>query len=245
MLVVEKRTSLKATLTRLRKINRDHLTIKQNKMKQAIFSTVFVLLLLSTTGCTQKDEGAIFNGKDLSNWEFVVKDNAVPAEQVYLVENGVIRVMGEPFGYMYTREKYRNFELELEYRWADGESNSGVFVLIEEPLNPFPKAIECQLQAGRAGDFILLGGSNLNEYVLPEGVTERPRFPVVDKQHPSNEKPAGEWNKMRVSVNEGVIEVHVNGLLQNRATSEVKEGHIGLQSEGKEIQFKNLNFCKS
>ena len=67
------------------------------------------------------------------------------------VENGVIRVMGEPFGYMYTREKYRNFVLELEYRWADGESNSGIFVLIEELLSPFPKAVECQLQAvGRA-----------------------------------------------------------------------------------------------
>ncbi len=209
-------------------------------MKQAIFSTLFVFLLLTITGCTQKDEGAIFNGKDLSNWEFVVEDNVVPAEQVYQVEKGVIRVMGEPLGYMYTREKYRDFVLELEYRWADGESNSGVFVLIEEPMNPFPKGIECQLAAGKAGDFVLLGGADMNEYVLPEGVTERPRFPVIDKQHPSNEKPAGEWNKMRISVNEGIVEVHVNGLLQNRGTSEIKEGHIGLQSEGKEIQFKNV-----
>jgi hypothetical protein len=217
---------------------------KQKGMKQTIYSTLFALLLLSIAGCAQKDEGAIFNGKDLSNWEFVVEDNAVPAEQVYLVEKGVIRVMGEPLGYMYTREKYRNFVLELEYRWADGESNSGVFVLIEEPMNPFPKGIECQLAAGKAGDFVLLGGANLNEYVLPEGVTERPRFPVIDKQHPSNEKPAGEWNKMRISVNEGIVEVHVNGLLQNRATSEVKEGHIGLQSEGKEIQFKNLTLSR-
>ena len=101
-------------------------------MKQAIFSTLLALLLLSIAGCKQKEEGAIFNGQDLSNWEFVVEDNAVPAEQVFRVENGVIRVMGEPFGYMYTREKYRNFVLELEYRWADGESNSGIFVLIEE-----------------------------------------------------------------------------------------------------------------
>ncbi len=196
-------------------------------------------------GCTQKEEGTIFNGKDLSNWEFVVEDNAVPAEQVFQVENGVIRVMGEPFGYMHTREKYRNFVLELEYRWADEESNSGVFMLIEELLSPFPKAVECQLQAGRAGDFVLLGGANLNEYVLPEGVTERPRFPVIEKQHPSNEKPAGEWNKMRISVNEGIVEVHVNGLFQNRGTSEVKEGYIGLQSEGKEIQFKNLTLRES
>ena len=155
-------------------------------MKQAIFSSLFVFLLLTITGCTQKNEGAIFNGKDLSNWEFVVEDNAVPAEQVYQVEKGVIRVMGEPLGYMYTREKYRDFVLELEYRWADGESNSGVFVLIEEPMNPFPKGIECQLDAG-SGRLRATWGADMNEYVLLGRVTERPRFFMIDKQHPSNE----------------------------------------------------------
>jgi len=39
---------------------------------------------------------------------------------------------------------------------------------------------------------------------------------------------------------EGVISVYINDVLQNRATSKVKEGHIGLQSEGKEIQFRNV-----
>ncbi len=208
-------------------------------MKQAVFFTTIALLSLFITGCSQQEE-SIFNGKDLSNWNFVVENNAVPAEEVYLVENGIIRVMGEPLGYMYTQKKYRNYTLELEYRWANEASNSGVFVLIEEPKNPFPKGIECQLAAGKAGDFVLLGGSDLKEYVLPEGVTERPAFPVIAKQYPSNEKPAGEWNKVRVTVNDGVVEVYVNDLLQNRATSEVMEGHIGLQSEGKEIQFRNL-----
>lgn len=208
-------------------------------MKQTIFSTLFTLLVLFLSGCNQPTD-AIFNGKDLSNWNFVVEGDAVPADEVYLVDDGIIRVMGEPLGYMYTKKKYRDYTLELEYRWAGEESNSGVFVLIEEPLNPFPNGIECQLAAGKAGDFVLLGGSDLNEYTLPEGVTERPAFPVIAKQHPSNEKPAGEWNKVRVTVNDGAIEVYINDVLQNSATSQVKEGHIGLQSEGKEIQFRNL-----
>ncbi len=208
-------------------------------MKQTFLPTVFTLLLLLISGCAQQEE-AIFNGKDLSNWNFVIEGNTVPAEEVYMVDNGIIRIMGEPLGYMYTKKKYRNFTLELEYRWAGEESNSGVFVLIEEPLNPFPNGIECQLAAGKAGDFVLLGGSDLNEYMLPEGVTERPAFPVIAKQQPSNEKAVGEWNKVRVTVNEGEITVYVNDVLQNSATSEVREGHIGLQSEGKEIQFRNL-----
>lgn len=208
-------------------------------MKQRTLLPILTLLVMLLAGCSGQQE-SLFNGKDLSNWNFVVQDNAVPADEVYLVEDGMIRIVGEPLGYMYTKETYRNFTLELEYRWAGEESNSGVFVLIEEPLNPFPNGIECQLAAGKAGDFVLLGGSDLNEYSLPEGVTERPAFPVIDKKHPSSELPAGEWNKVRVSVNEGVITVYINDVLQNSATSEVKEGHIGLQSEGKEIQFRNV-----
>lgn len=208
-------------------------------MKQRTLFPILTLLVMLLAGCSGQQE-SLFNGKDLSNWNFVVQDNAVPADEVYLVEDGVIRIVGEPLGYMYTKETYRNFTLELDYRWAGEESNSGVFVLIEEPLNPFPNGIECQLAAGKAGDFVLLGGSDLNEYSLPEGVTERPAFPVIDKKHPSSELPAGEWNKVRVSVNEGVITVYINDVLQNSATSEVKEGHIGLQSEGKEIQFRNV-----
>ncbi len=201
--------------------------------------SIVILLAFLAVSCGQQS-GEIFNGKDLSNWNFVVENNAVPGDQVYTVKEGVISIQGEPLGYMYTKEKYHNFTLELEYRWAGEASNSGVFILIEDPANPFPRGIECQLMAGKAGDFVLLNGSDLNEYTLPEGVTERPKFPVIGKQNPSSEKPTGEWNKVQVTVIDGAISVYINDVLQNEATSTVKEGHIGLQSEGKEVQFRNL-----
>ena len=182
----------------------------------------------------------IFNGKDLSNWEFVLENDAAPANEVYTVNDGVITITGEPLGYMYTKEKYRNYTLELEYRWAENASNSGIFVLIEDPKNPFPNGIECQLKAEQAGDFVLLGGPDLNEYTLPEGATERPAFPVIDKLEASSEKATGEWNKAKIIVLDGDITVYINDVLQNRATSNVMEGHIGLQSEGEAIQFKNI-----
>ncbi|MCE5205341.1 MAG: DUF1080 domain-containing protein [Porphyromonadaceae bacterium] len=207
-------------------------------MQKNILSTV-ILSVLFISGCTKPSE-KIFNGKNLSNWNFVVKENAVPADQIYTVREGMIIVKGEPLGYMYTQEKYSNFMLELEYRWGGEASNSGVFFLIEEPSNPFPKGIECQLKADKAGDLVLLSGADLKEYVLPEGVTERPKFPVIEKKESSSEKPVGEWNKVKITVKGGFIEVYINDVFQNSATSEVKEGHIGLQSEGKEIQFRNL-----
>jgi hypothetical protein len=62
---------------------------------------------------------------------------------------------------------------------------------------------------------------------------------------PSSEKPVGEWNTMEVTCNSNTIEVYVNGTLQNKATgtSETK-GHICLQSEGKDIEFRNVFITK-
>lgn len=207
-------------------------------MKKVILSAMLTTILM-TTGCVQQPT-AIFKGEDLSNWQFIVEKNAVPGEEVYSVSEGIITVKGEPLGYMYTREKYRNFTLEVEYRWVGEESNSGIFFLIEEAANPFPRGIECQLMAGKAGDLVLLNGADLKEFSLPEGITERPAFPVIPKKELSNEQPVGDWNKVILTVNEGAISILVNDQLQNSATSEVKEGHIGLQSEGKAIQFRNL-----
>ncbi|HHX31443.1 MAG TPA: DUF1080 domain-containing protein [Bacteroidales bacterium] len=208
-------------------------------MRKTNLSTLMLLLVLLASSCKQQSM-EIFNGKDLSNWEFVLENDGVTADEVYSVSDGIITIKGEPLGYMYTKEKYRNYTLELEYRWVDNESNSGIFVLIEEPTNPFPNGIECQLKAGQAGDFVLLGGSDLNEYTLPEGVTERPAFPVIDKLEASSEKATGEWNKAKIVVLDGSITVYINDVLQNRATSNVMEGHIGLQSEGEAIQFKDI-----
>ena len=125
----------------------------------------------------QKTE-KLFNGKDLSNWEFLVDKNSVPAEQVYSVKDGMIQIAGQPFGYMYTKQKYSNYKLHVEWRWPDGkEANSGIFLLIEDLKNPFPNGVECQLHAGDAGDFVLLGGSDLAEFQNKPG-QPRPAFPV-------------------------------------------------------------------
>ncbi|MCD8044946.1 MAG: DUF1080 domain-containing protein [Tannerellaceae bacterium] len=207
-------------------------------MKNYLSFCVCLFLFFSGSANAQKTV-KLFNGKDLSNWNFVVDKNAVPAEEVYSVRNGVIHIKGDPFGYMYTKEKYDNFKLHVEWRWDEGESNSGIFLLIEEIKNPFPNGIECQLHAGNAGDFVCLGGSDLAEFSVRPG-EERPAFPVVKKANPSSEKPAGEWNEANIFVKNGVITVYINGVYQNTGTNKVKSGHIGLQSEGKAIQFRNV-----
>lgn len=215
------------------------------KRRMLSFAVLMAALLISAGTMNAQKVEKLFNGKDLSNWNFIVDKNSVPADQVYSIKDGVIHIKGNPFGYMYTKEKYDNFKLHVEWRYPVEATNSGIFLLIEEVKdgNPFPNGIECQLKAGNAGDFVLLGGSDLFEFHQRPG-TQRPAFPVVKKAHDTSEKAAGEWNEANIWVKDGTITVYINGVYQNTGTNKVKSGYIGLQSEGKDIQFRNITVTK-
>ena len=176
----------------------------------------------------------LFNGKDLSNWEFKLKDPKVHANEVFKVQNGVIQIKGDPFGYMRTKESYSEYKLHVEWRWPVEATNSGVFVHAQLPDSIWLKCVECQLKAGSAGDFVCMNGSDMNER------TDKTKRSVT-KIGSSSEKPAGEWNTMEVNCMGNTIEVFVNGELKNKATGvNISGGHICLQSEGKIVEFRNI-----
>jgi hypothetical protein len=204
-----------------------------------IILTCGMAIASAFSSCSNKSID-LLKGNDLSNWEFVVENNAVPADSVYSIKDGVVSITGNPFGYMYTKDKYSNYTLHAEWKFPVGNAtNSGIFLLIEEPSNPFPNGTECNLMAGNAGQFVLLGGSDLKEYVPEEG-QERPKFPKIEKKEESSEKEAGQWNEADIDVQDGVITVVINGVKQNVGTNPNKTGHIGLQSEGGPVQFRNV-----
>jgi hypothetical protein len=176
----------------------------------------------------------LFNGKDLSNWVFFLKDNTVDPATVFYVQNGIIHITGSPFGYMRTKGTYTNYRLHVEWRWPLEATNSGVFVHSQMPDAIWLKCIECQLMAGNAGDFVCMNGADMNERTDKTSV-------IVRKMAPSSEKPAGEWNTMEVVCSGNTIEVYVNGILQNKGTNtNISSGSISLQSEGKDIEFRNV-----
>jgi hypothetical protein len=179
----------------------------------------------------------LFNGKDLSNWVFKLKDTAVDPAKVFTVINGVIHITGNPFGYMRTKDPYSDYKLHLEYRYPVEATNSGVFIHAQLPDSIWIKSFECQLQAGNAGDFICMNGSSMNE--------QKNNSVVIKKLAASSEKPTGEWNTVDVICKSNTIEVHVNGVLQNKGTGvSASKGYICLQSEGKDIEFKNVFITK-
>ncbi len=176
----------------------------------------------------------LFNGKDLSNWVFFLKDNTVDPATVFKAQNGIIHITGNPFGYMRTKGTYANYRLHVEWRWPDEATNSGVFVHCQTPDAIWIKCIECQLQAGNAGDFVCMNGADMDERTDKSSV-------LVRKKGPTSEMPVGEWNVMEVVCSGNTIEVYVNGNLLNKGTNtSVSTGSISLQSEGKDIEFRNV-----
>jgi hypothetical protein len=187
---------------------------------------------------SKRDLIEIFNGKDLNNWVFILKDPAVDPSKVFTVQKGLIHITGNPFGYMRTKKAYSEYKLHAEWRWPLEATNSGIFIHAQLPDTIWPRCFECQLAAGNAGDFICANGSDMNERI---DKTKR----SVRKMNPSNEKPVGEWNVMEVVCKANTIEVYINGVLQNKATGvSASEGFICLQSEGKDIEFRNLSLTK-
>jgi hypothetical protein len=180
----------------------------------------------------------LFNGNDLNNWVFKLKDPSVDPATVFTVKNGVIHITGNPFGYMRTKESYSDYKLHVEWRWPSEATNSGVFVHAQPPDTIWLKCVECQLKAGNAGDFVCMNKADMTER------TDKSK-PFVNKLAASSEKETGEWNTMEVVCESNTIEVKVNGILQNKGTNvNLSSGSVCLQSEGKDIEFRNVYLRK-
>lgn len=186
------------------------------------------------TSITPANKIELFDGKSFSGWTFVSKGTNAPAASIWSVTNGVIACQGKPNGYARTLQTYRDYKLHAEWRFPAGPGNSGVFLHVNPPDKVWPLCLEAQLASGSAGEVRLNGGSLVGN--LPKlGAKSFPR------RQPSSEKPVGEWNSCDIVCRSNTVTVHVNGVLQNEITgASVSSGAIGLQAEGKPVEFRNL-----
>jgi hypothetical protein len=176
----------------------------------------------------------LFDGRSLAGWTpFVPGGDG----STWSVVDGEIRCSGSPAGYLATDGVYESYELTLEWRWdpAAGAGNSGVLLRVAEADQVWPRSIEAQLFSGNAGDIWNIGEVPMRSE--PSRTSGR----RTAKAQPSSEKPIGEWNRYRIVMDRGDLELWVNGVLQNTASEcEVRPGRIALQSEGAPIAFRNI-----
>ena len=137
------------------------------------------LPLLTVMACTAQTpvapqkETVLFNGKDLTGWYVYLRDTQhQDPKNVFSVTDGLIRISGEDWGGLATRESYRDYHLIVEWRWGTKTwgsrekrtRDSGILVhaVGEDGAagRTWLESIESQVIEGGSGDIILVAGKN-------------------------------------------------------------------------------------
>jgi hypothetical protein len=215
-------------------------------MRQPILLVSILATLALPLASLAEDDNwkPLFNGKDLSGWV-----NVNLAEGTFTAKDGMIVSTGKPTGTIRTDRMYENFVLELEWRHLQPMGNAGLFIWAD-PLTavgtPFSRGIEVQVLDGRETENYTSHGDVFGIW----GATMKP-----DRPHPAGwarclpsekrAKPSPEWNHYRVTCQDGVLKLAVNGKEVSGATEcKPRKGYICLEAEGSECHFRNLRIAE-
>ncbi|OWK47067.1 3-keto-disaccharide hydrolase [Fimbriiglobus ruber] len=224
------------------------------------FVSVFGLALLalpfvSPVSAADRDGFTpLFDGRTLAGWKAVAKPNkdgsAGDSSATWAVREGMLTCTGKPNGYLQTEKEHADYVLRVQWRFpVDGppKRNTGVLLHVSGPNTYWPNSIEAQMLSGSAGDFFLNADANKQ---LPKFDIDPARFDAADpnkrhyfriKTEQPVEKPFGEWNQYEITCRGGDITLVLNGVKVNKAkNSTLTKGRIALQSEGAEVQFKDI-----
>ncbi|QEH42221.1 DUF1080 domain-containing protein [Chitinophaga sp. XS-30] len=211
---------------------------------------VIIASFLTITASAQTR--SLFNGKDHQGWHIDVPamDKDAQAPSPFIIRDGMMVSLANPQGHIITDSSYKNYRLQVEYRFPGKPGNCGVLVHASTPrvlYGMFPKSVEVQLMHRNAGDFWCIG----EDIAVPE--MEKRRGPkenwgAVDGKErriinltDNSERPLGEWNTMIVECLGREVKVWVNGDLVNHGHDcTVSEGQIALQAEGSEVEFRKV-----
>lgn len=217
--------------------------------------SIVLALLASTSLVVGAETVALFNGKDLTGWrpDVPAADKNPNLAPSFIVRSNLLVSLGSPNGHLVTEKEFRNYRLDVEYRFPGQPGNCGVLVHASKPralYDMFPQSIEVQMMSGNAGDFWCIQ-ENIE---VPDMEKRRPRskdqvFGGGPKDArrilnltDSSEKPPGQWNHMRIECRDRTVKVWVNDDLVNDGfNASTDHGKIAVQAEGAEVEFRRLD----
>ena len=200
----------------------------------------------------------LFDGRTTDGWRGYNRVDFPTAG--WVVDAGTLKHVTVPAGQaanagdIITRDAFTNFELQLDWKITPG-GNSGIKYLVDEAL----------AKTGHAG--VSFEMQVLDDERHPDAKLgkdgNRTAGGVYDLFPPSahTAKPVGEWNRVRIVVNNGQVQHWLNGTKvvefelgsprlkaaiaesKFRTTAgfgEVRRGHILLQDHGDEVWFRDI-----
>jgi hypothetical protein len=214
---------------------------RQHFLLLVLFSTFF-----AATSFAQ-DFKPIFNGKDLKGWYSFLKNKGKNNDSnlVFTVNDGLLKITGQEFGYIVTEKSFTDFHLVVEFKWGEKKypprenvvRDNGICYYVVAADKVWPRSVECQIQEGDCGDFWLIDSVT----AIVDGVQQGPTKNTRVKKKTDNEKPTGEWNRVEVIAIKGNCTHIVNGVIVNEATEvSLRTGRILIQSEGAETYYRKI-----
>ncbi|MFS4454596.1 DUF1080 domain-containing protein [Maribacter sp. 2304DJ31-5] len=185
------------------------------------------LALLFFSIIVSAQQKSLFNGKDLDGW-------VVYGTEKWYAEDGLLVCESGPdkaYGYLATKDYYKNFILELEFK-QEADGNSGVFIR---------STVEGTKVSGWQVEVAPPGKST-------GGVYESYGRGWLIKPDPEKDKALkeGKWNKMKIKVSGDTITSWLNGTQMITLTDEkigAGEGAIALQIHdggGIKVKWRNI-----
>lgn len=217
----------------------------------------------------EKREGweLLWDGQTTNGWRGAKLDHF--PTQGWKIADGILTVMkgaggeSEQGGDIVTIKKYKNFELEADFKFTKG-ANSGIKYFVDTEINKGEgSAIGCEYQIlddehhpdaklGANGNRTL---ASLYDLIPADAKFYAPNESVAKRVNLYN------WNRARIVVNNSHVQHFLNGIKvvdYERGTQmwralvarskyvvwpnfgELPEGHILLQDHGDEVSFKNI-----
>jgi hypothetical protein len=200
---------------------------------------VVILFWLLAAASPAAEWKQLFNGKDLTGWTMVGPGR-------FVIEDGMLKTEGGMGLLWYTGRQFSNSTIRVVFKTASPNANSGVYIrLPEKPKDPWyavHNGYEVQIDAG--GDEWHCTGSLYS----------------LSKVSKRNQKPAGEWNTMDITLAGQKTIVRLNGEVINEFSGDQPvparkawyepvrgprpdSGYIGLQNHDKTstVYFKEVS----
>ncbi len=218
------------------------------------------LLAANTLSDSEKANGwkLLFDGKTTTGWRNFNKQSIGASWQV---QNGNLMLNATPRndgtwqvkdgGDIITDKSYKNYELNLEWKISNCGNSGIIYNVIESDEYEFVWQTGPEMQV-------------LDNTCHPDATIKTHRagdlYDMIECKY-ATVKPAGEWNKVRLIINNGKVEHWLNGhkvvayelwtdkwdtMVKNSKFHEMKafgigkEGHISLQDHGDKVWYRNI-----
>jgi hypothetical protein len=213
-------------------------------LRQRLFLLLGAACCAAGLGLAQAGAGkggwrVLFDGKDFKGWQN--SQGKAPNAGWVIEEEAMVRRKGA--GDIWTRERFGDFVLDLEFKTA---GNSGVFIRTDNPRDPVQTGIEVQIDnpSAKPGKHSLGAFYDL----------------VAPKSNPAKK---GEWTRMVITARGPILKVEMNGQAitemdldrwtepgknpdgtKNKFKKALKDfardGHIGFQDHGAEVAYRKV-----